>query len=333
MSLCVLCDRLFRSEQALRQHQQDSPIHTTTTFHCEPCDRFFDSKQALKQHHENAPVHTETYCKACNRTFGSNNALRQHQHDSSVHQRQPPEKASSKVRPASDLDSTLSPYNARVGVRNRNDRRSNQRISSDNTDLDSSRDRPLPTPGNYPRVPTMSVRDSTIKPSQTPTAHDSKRKEETRTSFKFPELHEKIAEAVSPEITSAWFQSNDREESDNEHLTCVVGSFTCNNRACKKRSWTSGVVSTQIRGYARNGYSAVVFNQRCKACDKLGTLAMDETTYVERVAYRIKKWAGFRVESPGYIRNSKGPHEERLCEGCKRGTCPYTAKQDSQLTD
>ena len=149
----------------------------------------------------------------------------------------------------------------------------------------------------------------------------------------FPELHDRIAEAVSPEITSIWFQSNDRKGYNNEYLTCVVGSFTCDNQICKKRSWSSGVVSILMRGYARNGYSAVVFNQRCKSCEKLGTLTMDETTYVERVAYRVKKWAGVWVEYPVYNRDSKGPHEERLCEGCKRGTCPYTNDLELHFTD
>lgn len=300
---------------------------------CVLCGRFFRTEQALKQHREYSPVHTGKYCKACNRTFGSNNALKQHQHDSPVHQQQCSEVASSTVIPTFDLDLSLLPYNARAEVRNRNNRQNSQTSSSDTSDLDSSRYRPSSTPENYPRVFTISVREPTSKPSQIPTVHVPGRKEETRTSFMFPELHDRIAEAVSPEVTSIWFQSNDRKGYNNEHTTCVVGNFTCDNQTCKKQSWGSGVVSILMRGYARNGYSAVVFNQRCKFCEVLGTFTMDETTYVERVAYRLKKWAGVWVEPPVYNRGLRGPHEERLCEGCRRGTCPYTDRLESHLID
>jgi ribosomal protein S26 len=259
MFLCVLCDRLFGSEQALEQHQRDSPIHIRTV-HCELCDRFFGSEQALKQHQQCSPMHTGTYCKACNRTFGSNKALKQHQHDSPVHQQKSPKVASSTVIPTFDLDSSLLPNNTRAEVRERNHQRNSQTPSKNTSDLDFSRYRPSLTPENHPRVFTISVREPTIKLSQISTIHVLKRKEETRTSFTFPELHDKVAEAVLPEVTSVWFQSNDREGYNNEYSTCVVGSFTCDNRTCKKRSWVSGVVAILMRGYARNGYSAVVFN-------------------------------------------------------------------------
>ena len=332
MPLCVSCDRLFSSEQALQQHRQDSPIHKTTLY-CKPCNRFFRSKEALKQHHDYASVHTGKDCKACNRTFKSNDALKQHQNDSPVHQKQSPENVTPETRPVFSLDTYPSSYKAQLEVRERNNPQTTQTLSRNNTDLKPRRHQPPRIPKTPSRVLDMPVRDSTIKPSHVPTAKVSKPKEEGKTLFRFPELHEKVAEAVLPEVTSTWFQSNASKEYVNEYVTCVVGTFTCNNQACKKQSWVSGVVSILIRGYCRNGYSAVVYNQRCKSCCRLGILAIDETTYVERIAYRIKKWAGFRVESRGYIRESKGPHEEMLCEGCKRGTCPYIAKPESRITD
>ena len=71
-------------------------------------------------------------------------------------------------------------------------------------------------------------------------------------------------------------------------------------------------------------YNAVVFNQRCKCCTKLGSLKLDKESYVERVAYRLKKWAGITLEK-SYVAPRKGPpHESSLCEGCKRGICPQT---------
>lgn len=304
----------------------------TRTIQCELCNRSFGSEQALKQHREYSPVHIGTYCQACNRTFGSSNALKQHQNDSPVHQRQTSEVASSTVAPVLGLSSFLLPYNARAEAPERDTRRDIQTPSSNKSDLDSSHYPPSLAPANHPRVFTISVREPTLKPLRMPPVNIPKRKEETRTSFKFPELHAKITEAVLPEIASTWFQNDHSKCYNNEHVTCVVGSFTCDNQACKKRSWVSGVVPIVIRGYARNGYSAVVFNQRCKSCEKLGTLTMDESTYVERVAYRVKKWAGVRVESAVYNKISKGPHEEELCEGCKVGTCPYTNQSKAYVT-
>ncbi|KAH6643529.1 zinc-binding domain-containing protein [Boeremia exigua] len=295
---------------------------------CVLCDCSFGSEHALKQHQEDSPAHTGTYCKPCKRTFSSNNALKQHLQDSPVHQQQSPEVTSSTVLRTFNLNSSRSPPNARA---QRNNRRNSQTPFSNTSTSDSSRHHSSPASDDSPRVFMIPIREPPIKPPQRRTVPVPKRKEETRTSFTFPNLHDRIAEAVLPDVTSTWFQSNDRERSNNEHLTCVVGRFTCDNVRCKKRAWASGVVSIVIRGYAGNGYSVVVFNQRCKSCEKLGTLTIDETTYVERVAFRIKRWAGVWMENPLHNKASKGPHEQELCEGCKRGTCLYTNKSRSDL--
>ncbi|CAN9288958.1 unnamed protein product [Alternaria alternata] len=117
-----------------------------------------------------------------------------------------------------------------------------------------------------------------------------KRQEETRTSFMFPELHQRIAEAVSPAITSTWFNNDEkaRPENDQKHITCVMGKFTCVNNGCRKNGWSSKVVAIKIRRYARSGYNATVYNQHCKACGWLGRLTLDEESYVERITYRLK---------------------------------------------
>lgn len=290
---------------------------------CVPCDRSFGSEQALKQHQEDSPVHTGVCCGPCKRTFGSNNALKQHLHDSPVHQQHAAEVASPAALPAFSLDPSQSPPNARA-------QRDNQR-NSQTPSSNANRHHQYPTSDNSPQIFTIPIREPPIKAPQRRTVLVPKRIEETRTSFTFLDLHDRIAEAVFPDVTSTWFQSNDRELHKHEHLTCVVGRFTCDNAKCKKRGWTSGVVSIVIRGYAANGYSAVVFNQRCKSCEKLGTLAIDETIYVERVAFRIKKWAGVWMDPPTQNKGLKGPHEEKLCEGCKRGACPYTNKMGSDF--
>jgi len=100
-----------------------------------------------------------------------------------------------------------------------------------------------------------------------------------------------------------------------------MGKFACNNRGCPTRGWSSRKVSTLIRGYPENGYDAVVFNQRCQSCNELGGLTLDKDSYVERVAYRLKKWAGVWMERQDYAGGAGPPHKRELCEGCKRGYC------------
>jgi hypothetical protein len=74
-----------------------------------------------------------------------------------------------------------------------------------------------------------------------------------------------------------------------------------------------------IRQFPGNGYNALVFKQRCKECNKLGVLRLDEDSYVERVVYRLKKWAGIHVERPEYSGERGEPHEAELCEACLAG--------------
>ena len=76
-----------------------------------------------------------------------------------------------------------------------------------------------------------------------------------------------------------------------------------------------------MRRYGVNEYNAVVFNQRCRDCNSLGNLTLDESSYVERVAYRLKKWAGVELQAPPYREKKGPPHKSELCEGCKQGCC------------
>ncbi|KAK4107689.1 hypothetical protein N656DRAFT_683079, partial [Canariomyces notabilis] len=139
----------------------------------------------------------------------------------------------------------------------------------------------------------------------------------------FPNLHKQVLSALSGAISPRpWFN---KAGSDNaaidDYSTNVRGRFRCANTACRQAGWGSGRVAILIRHYPRNGYNAVVFNQRCKSCERLGVLTLDEQSYVDRVAYRLKKWAGVKVERPPYAPHRGPEHEEELCEGCKRGVC------------
>ena len=153
----------------------------------------------------------------------------------------------------------------------------------------------------------------------------SHKKGETGVSFMFLSLHQDVVNAVSDKVTSIWFhKENSNKDSNNEYSTHIMGKFECQNDTCSTEGWGSKMVAILIRGYPRNGYNAVVFNQRCKACHQLGALVLDEKSYVDRVAYRIKKWAGVRMEQQYYEPKEGLPHERDLCEGCKRGVCRET---------
>ena len=150
----------------------------------------------------------------------------------------------------------------------------------------------------------------------------SKPQQETRISFMFPSLHQDVSNAVSDAIASTWFSEKENgKDSHVDYPTYVMGKFTCNNDDCSKNGWSSKKVAILIRGYPENGYNAVVFNQRCQSCKRLGTLTLDVNSYIERVAYRLRKWAGAPVEEQHYIPKQGLPHKSELCEGCKRGYC------------
>ncbi|GKT51695.1 uncharacterized protein ColSpa_11876 [Colletotrichum spaethianum] len=149
-----------------------------------------------------------------------------------------------------------------------------------------------------------------------------KPKATTRTSFKYPCLHKDVSKAVSDDLPSTWFNNKGTKESSiNEYLTKVKGRFECINPNCSNTAWTSKTVAIVIRGYRKNGYDAVVFNQRCISCKELGIFTLDKQSYVERIAYRLKRWAGVETEQPVYAGKDGPPHQVDLCEGCKRGYC------------
>lgn len=131
---------------------------------------------------------------------------------------------------------------------------------------------------------------------------------------------------VSGEVGSIWFNGEaSGVRPNNEYKTFVMGKFKCKNKRCGRVGWGSKRVAIVIKGYPNNGYNAVVFNQRCESCTKLGTLALDNASYVDRVSYRIKKWAGVSVESPYFDPKEGPPHRTDLCEGCKQGVCREAA--------
>ena len=150
---------------------------------------------------------------------------------------------------------------------------------------------------------------------------DNKDQGGAREHFMFPKLHQDVSNKVSRDVASTWFNESDGDDFKKQYPTNVMGKFTCSNGNCLKSGWSSKKVAIRIRGYRNNGYSAIVFNQRCDSCKQLGNMILDEASYVDRVSFRIKKWAGVSVETPCYGEEKGLPHKEELCEGCKQGYC------------
>ncbi|KAF1354307.1 hypothetical protein EJ07DRAFT_168291 [Lizonia empirigonia] len=138
----------------------------------------------------------------------------------------------------------------------------------------------------------------------------SKTKGTAKCSRMYPLLHQDVANAVSEHISVLQFHGIDSDERvSKDYSTYATGVFQCYSHACSTSAWSSGKVTILVRKYWDGAYNAVVFKQRCEACDKLETLKIDETTYIDRVAYRLLK------------ARKTSPHKAHLCEGCKRGIC------------
>ena len=291
---------------------------------CVLCNRTFGTEKALKQHEENSPKHAETFgCKPCNRSFCSLDALGQHQDGSPAHRKPRKDSVESSVTPVSFtpyvplLFSTSS--NVHSTIRNR--RRSGYAQTKNTSHTNSTFDLPFSVLESQMQALTIPDSQTSIVAPKIDRAHINTPQEETRTFFTFPELHQKIAEAVVPTIAPPWFNPDTEAHFGTEHETNVMGKFSCENKRCRKSQWSSQVVAVWIKGYPHNGYNAIVYNQRCKSCDRLGSFKLDEQSYVERIAYRLKRWAGVRVELPPFSGQSRGPHESKHCEGCKAGHC------------
>lgn len=89
----------------------------------------------------------------------------------------------------------------------------------------------------------------------------SNSKREKGTCFMFRSFHKDISKAVSPGVTCTWISKSVSDGGvDREYFTRVIGNFRRMNPAYSTNGWSSKKVALQIRGYAQNGYNAVIFN-------------------------------------------------------------------------
>ncbi|KAK4163086.1 zinc-binding domain-containing protein [Cladorrhinum sp. PSN259] len=144
----------------------------------------------------------------------------------------------------------------------------------------------------------------------------------------FPNLHQKVKDALEQDPDGAVvspvpsFDGSANFDNHQEvYYTHVMGNFRCSSNKCKREG--SKKVSIEIVRFKKNKYNASVFGQRCEKCNELGMLKLHEKSYVDRVVYRLKRWAGIKPKKPMRRRPlwDKPPHQRQLCEGCKIGRC------------
>ncbi|OQE17977.1 hypothetical protein PENSTE_c019G00159 [Penicillium steckii] len=137
----------------------------------------------------------------------------------------------------------------------------------------------------------------------------------------YQSLHSSVSTLLAEENLAYQFNSNDNDtEVSDSYDSFIMGRFTCHNPTCKSDGWSSKKIAITIRKYPGFRYNVRVYHQRCKSCNSLSKPYLDHS-YAERVAYRLKKWEGIRMEKPNYSGKSNGPHNQHLCEGCKAGHC------------
>lgn len=141
---------------------------------------------------------------------------------------------------------------------------------------------------------------------------------------RYPTLHEAVAKAFDnvPQPAPLFQHHEHKSKVIKDDTTSTMGRFQCRNHKCSTPSWSSKKIAIQIHEFAGDTY-----RQRCRTCGNLDAMRIDEESYVERDAYRLKKWAGVPMETPEYNEWEEGPsHESSLCEGCKAGHCPMLKK-------
>ncbi|KAI0440643.1 zinc-binding domain-containing protein [Xylaria telfairii] len=325
---CLPCNRSFSSKEALRQHLRSSPAHE---FRCDICGKRCNSEEALKQHKQNAPSHTPLLkCDICSKSFRSDEALKQHVRNAPAHAPQP--------RPCDVCNRSFSSDEAlKQHMRDAPAHNALPKCTICDRFFGSSEalqqhigDSPAHAPSFQCNLCDKSFKSEEALQQHTQSAKGhQKQVKGNQTQAFFPELHPKVVEALSGSIGHIWFNHEESEDSIHSKQTFVMAKFKCDG--CSINEWRSGKVTIVIRGYRRNGYNAEVFNQHCDSCNALGTMTLDEESYVDRVVYRLKVWAGVPVLRRFYQQKPMPPHKRELCEGCIQGWCEAGIRSSSPI--
>lgn len=136
-----------------------------------------------------------------------------------------------------------------------------------------------------------------------------------------PELHGDVSLLLAEDDLHLSFHQNDSaSQCLKDYDTNIMGRFSCRNETCTASGWSSKKIAITIRLYSGGRYNARVYHQRCQQCNNLSQPWLDDS-YGERIAYRLKKWYGVKMERPEYGGKKGKPHHRGLCEGCKAGHC------------
>ncbi|EFQ36638.1 hypothetical protein CGRA01v4_12197 [Colletotrichum graminicola] len=135
-------------------------------------------------------------------------------------------------------------------------------------------------------------------------------------------LHNDVLQLLQEDNLTFKFHNDDNDDnSRRDYDTNIMGQFACRNHACHANGWASKRIPVTIRMYDGQRYNARVYHQRCRQCNSLSRPTLD-SSYAERVAYRLKVWCGIPMQPPNFVRKpAKKPHASELCEGCKAGHC------------
>ena len=133
-----------------------------------------------------------------------------------------------------------------------------------------------------------------------------------------PSLHDEVLESLRVhDLIFDFCPVDNARGALKEHDTGIMGKFTCPK--CHNK-WTSKQIAITIRLYPGQRYNARVYFQRCERCKALGRPQLD-SSYAERVSYRLAAWSGIALEPPPYSGHNRRPHQSDLCEGCQHGHC------------
>lgn len=145
-----------------------------------------------------------------------------------------------------------------------------------------------------------------------------------------PTQHEAVLDLLSEHELTWRFHPQDAEDVyERKYDTMIMGRFTCRNKQCPKKSWTSRQIAITIRSYGDKRYNARVYHQDCRDCGWICKPILDKT-YAERVAYRLMRWSGIDREPPPFSGESIW-HEKSLCEGCKHGECKWLGRETVRI--
>jgi hypothetical protein len=274
-SRCVPCNRDFSNDQALQQHQRDSPAHN---FNCTTCNRSFSTDRALAQHYQNAAVHAQSFDH-------------------------PPV---SMMSPQEQKQTTKSKSTVAL--------KSTMESKSTTTPKPTATQNPIMEPNSAMEPKPTTKPKSTMKPKST-----TKPKPIQKWSM-YPSLHDGVSDLLRDDNLYFSFHEADNDRGCiTDYDTNIMGQFNCRNTTCPA-IWTSKKIPITIRLYSNNRYNAKVYYQSCKRCQVRSEPSLD-SSYAERVVYRLRKWSGIQTTLPPYLGPSKGEHRRDLCEGCKDGHC------------